>query len=53
MPSAAPEKSPEMKTGVQPTLLRARVSAFHAKPPFGPMEPGTPDDDSESAAGWR
>lgn len=36
---------------VQPTLLRARVSAFHAKPPFGPMEPGTPDDDSESGRG--
>jgi serine/threonine-protein kinase RsbW len=36
---------------VQPTLLRARVSAFYAKPPFGPMEPGTPDDDSESGRG--
>jgi serine/threonine-protein kinase RsbW len=36
---------------VQPTLLRARVSAFHAKPPFGPMDPGTPDEDSESGRG--
>jgi serine/threonine-protein kinase RsbW len=36
---------------VQPTLLRAHVSAFHAKPPFGPMDPGTPDDDSESGRG--
>ena len=36
---------------VQPTLLRARVSAFYAKPPFGTMEPGTPDDDSESGRG--
>jgi serine/threonine-protein kinase RsbW len=36
---------------VQPTLLRARVSAFYAKPPFGPLEPGTPDDDSESGRG--
>ena len=36
---------------VQPTLLQARVSAFNAKPPFGPMEPGTPDDESESGRG--
>ncbi|MDR6416437.1 ATP-binding protein [Pseudarthrobacter sulfonivorans] len=36
---------------VQPTLLQARVSAFYAKPPFGPMEPGTPDDESESGRG--
>ena len=36
---------------VQPTLLRARVSAFHAKPPFGPMDPGTPEVDSESGRG--
>lgn len=36
---------------VQPTLLRAKVSAYYAKPPFGPMEPGTPDDDSESGRG--
>lgn len=40
-----------VEISVQPTLLRARVSAFHAKPPFGPMEPGTPDDDSESGRG--
>ena len=36
---------------VQPRLLQARVSAFNAKPPFGPMEPGTPDDESESGRG--
>lgn len=36
---------------VQPTLLQARVSAFYAKPPFGPLEPGTPSDDSESGRG--
>jgi serine/threonine-protein kinase RsbW len=36
---------------VQPTLLQARVSAFFAKPPFGPLEPGAPDDDSESGRG--
>ncbi|HEY8702543.1 MAG TPA: ATP-binding protein [Arthrobacter sp.] len=36
---------------VQPSLLRARVSAFHAKPPFGPMEPGITDDESESGRG--
>ncbi|WP_164204533.1 ATP-binding protein [[Micrococcus luteus] ATCC 49442] len=36
---------------VQPTLLQARVSAFYAKPPFGPLSPGTPDDESESGRG--
>jgi serine/threonine-protein kinase RsbW len=36
---------------VQPTLLQARVSAFYAKPPFGPLEAGTPEDDSESGRG--
>lgn len=36
---------------VRPTLLQARVSAYHAKPPFGPMEPGTPDEDAESGRG--
>jgi serine/threonine-protein kinase RsbW len=36
---------------VQPRLLQARVSAFYAKPPFGPLEPGTPGDDSESGRG--
>jgi serine/threonine-protein kinase RsbW len=50
---AKPEKPVEMGVdiSVQPALLRARVSAFYAKPPFGPMEPGTPDDDSESGRG--
>jgi serine/threonine-protein kinase RsbW len=36
---------------VQPTFLRARVSAFNAKPPFGPMEPATPGEDAESGRG--
>jgi serine/threonine-protein kinase RsbW len=36
---------------VQPTLLQARVSAFYAKPPFGPLEPGTPDHEAESGRG--
>jgi serine/threonine-protein kinase RsbW len=36
---------------VQSSLLQARVSAFHAKPPFGPMEPGMADEESESGRG--
>ncbi len=36
---------------VQPTLLQARVSAYHAKPPFGPMEPATVSEDAESGRG--
>jgi serine/threonine-protein kinase RsbW len=40
-----------VEISVQSTLLQARVSAFHAKPPFGPMIPGTPDDDAESGRG--
>ncbi len=36
---------------VQPTLLQARVSAYNAKPPFGPMEPATPGQDAESGRG--
>jgi serine/threonine-protein kinase RsbW len=40
-----------VEISVQPTLLQARVSAFYAKPPFGPMEPGAPDDESESGRG--
>lgn len=36
---------------VRPTLLQAHVSAYHAKPPFGPMEPATPDEDAESGRG--
>ncbi|HEU4667920.1 MAG TPA: ATP-binding protein [Arthrobacter sp.] len=36
---------------VQPTLLQARVSAYNAKPPFGPMAPGVPGDDAESGRG--
>jgi serine/threonine-protein kinase RsbW len=36
---------------VRPALLRARVSAYHAKPPFGPMEPATPGEEAESGRG--
>ncbi|TLM83114.1 ATP-binding protein [Pseudarthrobacter sp. NamE5] len=36
---------------VRPTLLQARVSAYNAKPPFGPMEPSTPGEDAESGRG--
>ena len=36
---------------VQPTLLRARVSAYNAKPPYGPMEPVPASDDAESGRG--
>lgn len=36
---------------VRPTMLQAKVSAFHAKPPFGPMEPCIPGDDAESGRG--
>ena len=36
---------------VRSTVLQARVSAYHAKPPFGPMEPGTPGEEAESGRG--
>jgi serine/threonine-protein kinase RsbW len=36
---------------VRPTVLQARVSAYHAKPPFGPMEPRTPGEEAESGRG--
>jgi len=36
---------------VQPTLLQARVSAYNALPPFGPMEPMNPGEDAESGRG--
>ncbi|RDV12209.1 ATP-binding protein [Arthrobacter sp. RT-1] len=36
---------------VRPTVLQARVSAYHAKPPFGAMEPGAPGEDAESGRG--
>ena len=36
---------------VQPALLQARVSAYNAKPPFGPMEPATPGEEAESGRG--
>jgi serine/threonine-protein kinase RsbW len=36
---------------VRPTVLQARVSAYHAKPPFGPMEPGSPAEEAESGRG--
>ncbi|MBT2532705.1 ATP-binding protein [Arthrobacter sp. ISL-48] len=40
-----------VEISVHAALLQARVSAFHAKPPFGPMEPVSADDDSESGRG--
>lgn len=40
-----------MDMTVQPTLLQARVSAYNAKPPFGPMQPVTPGEDAESGRG--
>jgi serine/threonine-protein kinase RsbW len=52
---AEPAKDLAVELGVdisvQAALLQARVSAFNAKPPFGPMEPGVPDDESESGRG--
>ncbi|MBT2566288.1 ATP-binding protein [Arthrobacter sp. ISL-85] len=52
---AEPAGQAEVELGVDivvcRTLLQARVSAFHAKPPFGPMEPGTPGKDAESGRG--
>ncbi|PVE19208.1 ATP-binding protein [Arthrobacter sp. Bz4] len=36
---------------VRPSQLRARLSAYHAKPPYGSMEPRTPDQDAESGRG--
>jgi serine/threonine-protein kinase RsbW len=40
-----------VETTVQPALLQARVSAYYAKPPFGPMEPAIPGEDAESGRG--
>lgn len=40
-----------VETTVQPALLQARVSAYHAKPPFGPMEAAVPGEDAESGRG--
>ncbi|WP_104045465.1 ATP-binding protein [Arthrobacter sp. ZGTC412] len=36
---------------VQPALLQARVSAYHAKSPYEPMEPATQSEDAESGRG--
>jgi serine/threonine-protein kinase RsbW len=36
---------------VRPILLHARISAYYARPPFGPMEPMTQDEDAESGRG--
>jgi serine/threonine-protein kinase RsbW len=36
---------------VRPILLHARISAHYARPPFGPMEPTTQDEDAESGRG--
>ena len=40
-----------VETTVQPALLQARVSAYNAKPPFGPMEAAIPGEDAESGRG--
>ena len=40
-----------VETTVQPALLQARVSAYYAKPPFGPMKPAIPGEDAESGRG--
>lgn len=40
-----------VETTVQPALLQARVSAYYAKPPFGPLEPAIPGEDAESGRG--
>ncbi|MHC6595112.1 ATP-binding protein [Arthrobacter sp. C152] len=40
-----------VETIVRPHLLQARVSAFNAKPPYGPMEPMVPGEDAESGRG--
>lgn len=36
---------------IRPTALQARVSAHNAKPPAGPMQPLSPDQDAESGRG--
>ncbi len=38
-------------TEVRPNLLQARVSAYNATPPPGPMEPMNPAEDAESGRG--
>ncbi|XAS67059.1 ATP-binding protein [Micrococcaceae bacterium Sec5.7] len=53
---AEPEAQDPVELGVdisvQLALLQARVSAFHAREPFASqMEPGMPDEDSESGRG--
>jgi serine/threonine-protein kinase RsbW len=50
-PAGEQEVELGVETTVQPALLQARVSAYYAKPPFGPMEASTPDDDAESGRG--
>lgn len=50
-PAAAQPVELGVDISVRATQLQARVSAYHAKPPFGPLEPGTADDDAESGRG--
>ncbi|MFJ5859919.1 ATP-binding protein [Pseudarthrobacter sp. NPDC092439] len=38
---------------VKPARLQARISALHAEPPFGLMEPKAAADDDESGRGLR
>ncbi len=49
----AGEKPVELGVDIEvwPNLLQARISAHHAKAPFGPMTPGAPDQDAESGRG--
>ncbi|ACL41409.1 putative anti-sigma regulatory factor, serine/threonine protein kinase [Pseudarthrobacter chlorophenolicus A6] len=50
-PAAADPVELGVDITVEPLLLQARVSAYNAKPPFGPMEPATPGEDAESGRG--
>lgn len=52
---AEPVGEEPVKLGVvitaRPAVLEARVSALHAKPPYGGMVPHMPEDDAESGRG--
>ncbi|MET3163259.1 UNVERIFIED_ORG: serine/threonine-protein kinase RsbW [Arthrobacter sp. UYEF10] len=50
-PAAAQPVELGVDISVRTTQLQARVSAYHARPPFGPLEPGTADDDAECGRG--
>ncbi|HEY1157357.1 MAG: ATP-binding protein [Pseudarthrobacter sp.] len=40
-----------VETVVRPHLLQARVSAYNAKPPYGPLDACIPGEDAESGRG--